>query len=368
MRTALLFSFTLVLLAACSESMPPEPEQTTRPVKTLLIEAPDTGGVRRFPARIDAGYKAELAFRVSGKVQELLVNEGDKVKEGQVLAKLDDKDFQIVVNDRQATFDNARKNFKRASDLIEEGHISRKDYDQLDAEFKNARAALAAARQDLGYTKLAAPFSGEIARRHIERFEEIQAKQLILDLQDLTLLKVKFNVPESMVRGLRIQKEEAEPKTRDLVKVQVAFDNLPGQSFPLTFLEVATKADSQTQTFEVTYTMDQLSGIRILPGMTATATADLGQVVRGDAVFTVPTEAIVGDYKLDPRAWVVDEQSMTVKPRSVKVRRLTGGAIEVLEGLAPGDRIVVAGAPFLVEDMKVTLLPDLEQAAPRQED
>lgn len=366
MRITLLFSFSLVLLAACSESIPPEPEQTTRPVKTLLLESPSTGGVRRFPARIDAGHKAELAFRVPGKVHELLVNEGDKVQEGQVLAKLDAKDFQIVVNDRQATFDNARKNFNRAKELIDKGHISRKDYDQLEAELKSSRAALAAARQDLGYTELAAPFSGEIARRHIERFEEIQAKQLVLDLQDLTLLKVKFNVPESLVRGLRI-KEDAEPKARELVKVQVAFDNLPGQSFPLTFREAATKADSQTQTFEVTYTMDQLSGIHILPGMTATVTVDLSQVMGGDAVFTVPTAAIVGDYKLDPRAWVVDEQSMTVKSRSVKVRRLTSGDIEVLEGLAPGDRVVVAGAPFLVEDMKVTLLPDREQAAPRQE-
>ncbi len=367
MRTILLFSFTLVLLAACSESTPPEPEQTTSPVKTLLIESPDTGGVRRFPARIDAGRKAELAFRVPGKVQELLVNEGDKVKEGQLLARLDDKDFQIVVNDRQATFDNARKNFGRASDLIEKGHISRKDYDQLEAELKNARAALSAAKQDLGYTKLTAHFGGQIARRHIERFEEIQAKQLVLDLQDLTLLKVKFDVSESLIRALRIDREN-EVKARELIDMQVAFDNLPGQNFPLTFGEVATKADSQTQTFEVTYTMDQVGSTRILPGMTATVTADFSQVMSSDTAFTVPSAAIVGDYKLDPQAWVVDEQSMTVKPRSVKVGRLTGGDIEVLEGLAPGDRIVVAGAPFLVEDMKVTLLPNLEQAAPRQED
>ncbi len=367
MRIALLLPLTLILLAACTESQPPEQEPTTRPVKTLLIESPDTGGVRRFPARIDAGRKAELAFRVPGKIQELLVNEGDEVEKGQLLAKLDDKDFQIVVNDRQATFDNSRKNYNRASELVEKGHISRKDYDQLDAELKNARAALAAARQDLGYTMLAAPFGGQIARRYVERFEEVQAKLPVLDLQDLTLLRVKFDVSENLIRRLRIN-EENRLEARELIKMQVAFDTLPDQSFPLAFHEIATKADPKTQTFEATYTMQQVGGTRILPGMTAMVIADLSQVMGGDAVFTVPSAAIVGDYKLDPRAWVVDQQNMTVKPRPVKVRRLTNDNIEVLEGLAPGDRIVVAGAPFLVEDMKVTLLPDREQAAPRRED
>ncbi|MCU7946131.1 MAG: efflux RND transporter periplasmic adaptor subunit, partial [Candidatus Thiodiazotropha sp. (ex Cardiolucina cf. quadrata)] len=71
---------------------------------------------------------------------------------------------------------------------------------------------------------------------------------------------------------------------------------------------------------------------------------------------------------LDPKAWVIDEQSMTVKSRSVKVGRLLGNKIEVLEGLEPGERIVTAGAPFVVENMQIKLMPDQEQAEPRTED
>ena len=194
---------TLLLLAGCGEEPAPEVRDVTRPVKTLLIEAPESGGVRNFPARIDAGHKAELAFRVQGKVQEVLVKEGERVAEGQELAKLDPKDFQIVVNDRQATFDNAKKNFNRAKGLIEKGHISKMDYDRLEAEFKNARAALESARQDLEYTNLNAPFAGTIAKRHIERFEEVQAKQTVLSLQHVQQLEVKFDVPESIIRGIR---------------------------------------------------------------------------------------------------------------------------------------------------------------------
>jgi len=100
--------------------------------------------------------------------------------------------------------------------------------------------------------------------------------------------------------------------------------------------------------------------------MTANVTLDLSAIADSDEqVFTVPVSAVVGDYKLDPRVWVVDQESMTVKPRSVKVGRMWADNIQVSEGLEPGDRLVTAGVPFLVEGMKVTLLPNLEQAEPR---
>ena len=76
--------------------------------------------------------------------------------------------------------------------------------------------------------------------------------------------------------------------------------------------------------------MDRVGDTRIFPGMTATATADLS-AVRGDAepIYTVPSAAIVGDYKLEPRAWVVNEQEIAVNPRPMKVRQLAGGDILV---------------------------------------
>jgi multidrug efflux pump subunit AcrA (membrane-fusion protein) len=92
---------------------------------------------------------------------------------------------------------------------------------------------------------------------------------------------------------------------------------------------------------------------------------DLSKFFGGDVVFNVPVGAVVGDYKLDPRVWVVDEQSMTVAPRAVQVGRMLGDLIEVTDGLKPGERIVTAGVPFLTDGMKATLIPDREQAEPR---
>ncbi|MCG8028010.1 MAG: efflux RND transporter periplasmic adaptor subunit [Candidatus Thiodiazotropha taylori] len=352
-------------LGGCSEPPTTTQGEVIRPVKSFLIESTASGAIRTFPARIDAGRKAELAFRVSGVLKELSVKEGDQVKAGQQVAALDPTDLQIVYNDREANFDQAKRNFTRAKELVKKGNISKMDFDKLEAEFKSSSATLKAAQQDLNYTKLTAPFSGTIARLNIDNFEEVQAKQSILVLQDISELEVKFDVPENLLRGLSAEDRES---AKDDVSVSVSFADIPGSSYPLSFREITTQADAKTQTFQVTYTMQRLKSANILPGMTAKVTVDFSKFDSGSDVFTVPASAIVGDYKLDPQAWVIETESMTVQPRSVKVGRLSGENIEVFEGLMPGDRIVTAGAPFLVNGMKVRLMPEKEQAMQRPED
>jgi RND family efflux transporter MFP subunit len=355
------------MLGGCAEEVPPETGTVTRPVKTMVIAGVDASGVRSFPARIAAAQRADLAFRLPGTVQELPINEGDRLKEGDLVARLDPADYQIVVDDRQATFDKAEKNYARGKSLVGTGAISQLDFDRLEAEFKNAQAALKAATQDLAYTELKAPFGGIIAKREVDRFEEVQAKQTIAILQNIDTLEVKFDLPESIVRGLRAS-EQGAGSARSRIKVSASFQDRPGETIPLEFKEVATKADPKTQTFEVTYRMKQREQGMVLPGMTADVTVDFSGYIDSAMAFTVPVSAVVGDYKLDPKVWTVDEASMTVSARTVEVGRLLGEGIEVLGGLEPGVRVVTAGTPFLVEGMKVTLMPELEQAAPRPDD
>ncbi|MCG6967868.1 MAG: efflux RND transporter periplasmic adaptor subunit [Chromatiaceae bacterium] len=356
------------MLGGCTEQAPPQIEAVARPVKTMVIAGADAAGARSFPARIAAAQRADLAFRVPGTVKEFPVKEGDRLQEGGLVARLDPTDYQIVVDDRRATFDKTNKNYERGKELVDTGAISRSDFDRLEAEFKKAQAALSAATQDLAYTELKAPFEGIIATRLVDQFEEVQAKQAIAVLQNIQMLEVKFDVPESIIRGIRASGEAQTVDARHRVKVFASFQDQPGHAYPLTFKELATKADAKTQTFEATYLMKQWDKGTVLPGMTATVTVDFLGLIDSGISFTVPVSAVVGDYKLDPRVWTVDEASMTVSPRPVKVGRLLGDGIEILDGLEPGARIVTAGTPFLVDGMQVRLMPDLEQAAPRPED
>jgi RND family efflux transporter MFP subunit len=331
----------------------------------MVVGAPEALGKRRFPGRVDSSSKAELAFRIPGTVQKLHVRKGDQVEEGQVLIELDPTDYEIVLKDRQATYDRAKADFERASELVEDGFISRTDYDQKEGEFKNAEAALHAARQDIEYTQLKAPFGGTVAERYVERAEEVQAKQNVLAIQDETKLEIKVDVPESIVARVdRTGKTDG----RERVPVHATFDAAPGSEIELEFKEVSTRADAATQTFQVTFLMEAPAGVTILPGMTGNVVADLSAIDSGESKYYLPVSAVTADAGLDAFVWVVDEQAMTVSKQPVEAGRMSGWNIEIESGIEPGSRIVTAGVGYLAEGMKVRLMEQREQAQPRAEE
>lgn len=366
-RTILSAFFAVWVLSACDNAeQVQDTRDAVRPVKTVVVGGAEGGAIRSFPGRVEAANRADVSFSVGGKVVEIAVNEGDQVKDGQVLARLDATDFRIRVKDRQATFDEASANFERGKALVGKGTISRRDFDRLKADFQNSEAALQLARQELAYTTLEAPFAGSVARRLVENFEEVQAKQPVISLRSVEDLEVKIDVPENIV----VQFKRVDPDQRDPNRVPVfaSFDAAPGERFPLTFKEVSTQADSQTQTFEVTFTLQPPEKLNVLPGMTTTVTADFSRVFERERAFYLPAGAVIADSELKGRVYVVDESTMTVHARPVQVGSMRGNEIAVTVGIDVGDRVVVAGVPFLVEGMKVTLFPANEQAAPRPGD
>ena len=201
-RAILAGTFLPLILAACTEEAPlPPPE--SRPVKTLLVGGVSGGDLRQFPGVVDAIQRADLSFRIQGKINEILVREGDMVEKGQVLAKLDPTDYQITLNDRKASYATAEANFERAKQLVAKDAISKVDHDRIRAEYFTAKANLEAAEQDIEYTSLRATFPGYIARRHVENFEEVRRKQAVFTLQDISQLEIKINVPETIMIQLR---------------------------------------------------------------------------------------------------------------------------------------------------------------------
>lgn len=359
--------FIAAALSACSKDKEVASEPPIRPVKLFTVANGDGSAIRQFPGRIEASQQAELGFRVSGTVEKIEVKEGDQVTEGQVLAHLDATDFRITAEDRQATYDNAKRNFDRAKDLVAEGAISKLDYDRMEANFKTSRAALSAAKQNLDYTQLKAPFTGQIARRHIDNFEEIQAKQVIFNLQSTNNLDVIIDLPESVVRNLRSTEGKVK-RTKQGIPAYAEFEGKAEAKFPLKVKEVATRADSATQTFQVRMTMLAPTTFTVLPGMTTNVTVDFRQFTDSTAVFLVPSSSVVSDQELNARLWVLEPDSMTVTSRSVTLGRLTGTMIEVKSGINGDEEIVSVGAAYLAEDMRVSRMIQTEQALPRSDD
>jgi RND family efflux transporter MFP subunit len=355
---ALRVFFACLLLAGCepASDAPAGPASPTRPVKLYQVTDSQEAGLRRFAARIDAAKRAELSFRVPGTVREFLVREGEMVQQDQAIARLDATDLNIVLADRQAAFDNARRNFARAGELVKAGNISRVEFDRLETSYKSAEAALKTARQNVSYTELKAPFAGMLAKRHVQRFEEVGAKQAVASLQQTDQLDVKIDLPESLLRSFQVSSAQDPRQADSPVRSSVEFDGLSEQRFDITLKEIATKADPDTQTFEVTFTMPNPRTFVVLPGMTATVTLDLSALRNGSSTRWVPATAVGGDIRLDAYAWVLDPATMTLAKRPLRVGRLDGDRLEVLEGLVAGEEVVELGLSQAFEGMKVTRL------------
>lgn len=372
LRVWLAASIAALGLVACGKDEQSTAAPASRPVKLFLVEGGSEDAVRTFPGRVDAAQRAELSFRVPGRLKQILVKEGSAVEKGEVLARLDPADYEIILEDRQAAYDNASRNFERARDLVASGNISRTDFDQMEAQYRSASAALSQARKDLEYTVLNAPFTGRIAQRAVENFEEVQAKQTVFWLHNIDVLDVIIDLPESVVRSVSVNVPEdvslgESPKLRP-VRAWATFEGRPEQKFPLTPREIATKADTQTRTYKATFTMEAPTNFPVLPGMSTSVELDLGYLLGPTSAKWVPVRAVQADSGLQPRVWVLDAASMTVEPREVTIGRMAGDMIEITAGLAGGEEVVAVGAPYLAEGMQVSRMELTEQAQPRPGD
>jgi len=343
----LCISLTLAVGAAsCGKKEAPPPKEVIRPVKMMTVAGATSGGEREFPGKVRASRRVDLAFQVSGPLIELPVDEGMQVRKGQILGRILPRDFETAIAKAKANALEAEQQFQRYRDLYIKKQVSKADFDKYKADSDIAKALLKEAEDALNDTYLRASFSGVIAKRYVENFEEVQAKEPIVSLQDISRVEVLVDVPEGVIARIR------SPKSRP--EIFAEFSTAPGKRYKLTLKEFATQADSRTQNYQVTFEMPQPKGVNILPGMTANV---IGVVPTGKAredQIVIPAIAVVSDESGQANVWVYDSEAATVSQRKVTAGDLTGTAdIEILEGLNPGDTIAITGVGQLREGMKV---------------
>ena len=343
------------LLIACASEAPPEQREAIRPVKTLLLE--EAAGLQRtFPASIEASRRVELSFRVPGKLDTLQVQEGDQVFAGQVLATLDPTDYELTLESAEAFFARALADWERAASLVVDGHLSRADYDRYESIYQQAEAQLKQARLDLGYTELRAPIDSTVARRYIQNFEEVQAKQEVFSLRDNSELEVRVNIPETLMSLLALDMTNAQQQG-----LFVTFPAASEERFALSPKEFSTRADEKTQTFEARFTFEAPTTLNVLPGMSAVVVADLSFLDSQAIEVTLPATAL--DRRGgETRIWLYDPESGHPRPVAVSAGPVISGEVEIQEGVSYGDHIIIAGAEHLDESMQVYEMRKAEQA------
>jgi len=327
-------------------------QEIVRPAKLLTIENPLDQQIRTFPAEVKATSRTELAFRIPGELKELMVHEGEPVKKGQLLARLDPADYQVVLDERRAQYRLAKAQYDRFDKMLKRKLVSAALYDEKRATLDVARAALRRAELDMKYTELRAPYEGTISHRLVENYQNVQAKEPVIVVQSGDQIDIEFQVPEWIVAL------PTKPDAREQ-RADIFFDALPEQSFKAEYRERAAEADPKTGSYSVTLSMQRPESLEVFPGMTASVQFDLNRVFELDTLrFVLPVEAVFAaeDMPLDSnirQIWKVSPDTMQVSRFDVEIGEVTANGIEILSGVSAGDVVVVAGVHHLREGMKV---------------
>lgn len=343
----LIICFALMSLTGCEEEAAQDNKKVIRPIKVMTIGKNADQSTAKYPGKIEAGRKVDFSFRVPGPLVKLPIRPGLIVKQGEMLAQIDPRDYEFALNNARAAYNDAMKNFERYRKLMAKGAVSKSAYDSSQSAYLRTKAALDQANAALKDTKIYAPFDGVIAKTYVENHQDVQAKQPIASLQSMTNLEVVVQIPEQdvLLSGAR---EEYETKVR--------LEALPGEEFPARVKEFTTEADPTTQTFKATFILEHHENFNILPGMTAEVILrrKLSDSPK-DSILIIPVESVLVDENNNQYIWKLKKENNTVHRVSVKVQTLTGDCIVVTKGLAVGDTIAVAGVHYLHEGMEVSI-------------
>lgn len=328
------------VLAACggaggSSVEKPAGEQAV-PVRTATPEVADVVDAAVLAADLLPLRRAVLAAEVPGVVEALHFEEGQRVREGDLLAEIDTRALKQALAEAEALHRRAEDQYRRAEALFERRSITRERLVDATAERDVAAARLESARLQLEKSRLEAPWAGRIAEKRVEEGDYAVPGQPLAELVDVSRLKVRAPAPAADVPFLEVGAP---------VTIRVAA--LPGEELQGRVVRLAAELDPGARTLDVEAEIDNAGG-RLKPGMLARLEVPLRTLP--DAVL-VPLPAVVdlGDARV---VYVVEGER--AHRRTVELGPETGGRVAVLSGIAPEDRVVVEGAQGIADGQLVT--------------
>ena len=349
---ALLFLAALSLgLVGCREAAPSTPFRPV--VNTMRITLDTETAQRTYPGVVVARHEVQESFRVGGRIEKRLVDVGDHVREGQVLATLDEKDLRLSVESAQAELraalsnkDQTANDDKRYATLLAKHVVSQSEYDlkhlvadEARSRVERADSALKLAVSQLGYAKLLASTDGVVTKTSAEAGQVVPQGQSVVTVARKGALEVLVDIPERRLQDIKDTQAEISLWANRDTRLRAVLR------------ETSPSADPGTRTYAVRYSLpDANADVRL--GMTATL-----QLSEAAAAPTarIPVSALLNQGS-GPGVWRVDAQTGQLTFVPVTVDHYTEGEAYVRSGqLAAGDVIVTAGVQKLDKGLTVRL-------------
>jgi RND family efflux transporter MFP subunit len=352
-RRLVVIGMSAAAVAGCRGEAAVE-EEAVRPVKIAMVAAAPQGRTLAYSGVVRPRIESPIGFRVGGKIVQRAVNVGDRVKVGQLIARLDDTDLKLAEASARAAVasgrtrrDVAHTNLERAKPLLPQGFISQAAYDvrrnELDAAasaLETAEAQLRQAGNAVGYATLTADKAGIVTAVTAEPGQVVSPGQPVIAIAEAGAVEVAIGVPEQ---------DAGRIATGQKATVTLWAGPQPGAEGRIR--EIAGQADPQSRTYAVRVAVaEPPPGMRL--GMTANVAIRIEGESSGGVLVPLTSLSQSGGTTV---VYVVDAEKKTVRRTPVSISGPAGDAVRVSGGVNAGDVIVTAGVQFLRDGMRVRL-------------
>lgn len=343
----------LAMMASCSDKKeegadakmagPGKPEVKLAVVQSESIPQTDT-----YTATVESDVKNNIAPNAPLRIENILVEVGDRVSKGQCVVKLDASNLQqlqLQISNQNAVLKNTQTDFKRIEELFKIGGVSQAEYDMAQVQLESQQTQLNVLKTQLAQlsqnTQLFSPISGVVTARNYDNGDMYSGAMPVLTIEQTNPVKLMVKISEKHYKDV----QKGQP-------VDITLDAYPGEAFTGKVTIITPNVDPVTHTFPVEVTINN-SDQKVRPGMFARATINFGSL---DHVL-IPDEALVKQIGAGDRyVYVYDKAKGTVSYNKVELGRHIGDNYEIFSGVNPGDQVVVAGQARLNNGKEVEVV------------
>jgi membrane fusion protein (multidrug efflux system) len=329
---------------ASAVALDTEQEITPVPVEVSIPARADIYATYAATTTIGSEGDAAVLARVPGEVVELLVEEGDWVEKGQVLARLDGERLRLEMLSAKANLDKARGEYERYEDLSLRGLVSKSMFDGLRFELEGLESTYKLKKLNYNYSRIRATISGFVSTREIKLGQSIAVNDTAFRITDTNQLVAYLQIPQT---------DLAKFAAGNTATLEV--DSMPGRKYAADIVRISPTIDTRNGTFRATAIIDNAAD-ELAPGMFARFTIAYAKHTNA---LLIPTQAIVTE---DQRSSVYVVSNGEVTLRQIETGIESGGRVEVLSGLAENEQIVVVGQSTLRDGSKVLAQVDAQDS------
>ena len=327
-----------MLICSCTGKKEKETKAPIR-VKTEVATTATSSNGQTYVGIVEESEATAVSFTGMGVVKRMLVNEGQAVSRGQLIAEMDDTQARNLLSGAEAQMAQANDALERYKMLHDNGSLPEVQWVEIQSKVAQAKSQYEVAKKNLADCRLVAPVSGIIGRKLVGTGETAMPSQAVVSILDISTVKVKVAIPEAEISGLGAG-------TSSIIKVDAINSSFTGGR-----IEKGVQADALTHTYDIRISVANAER-KLLPGMVASVAFGSGNGKEESGKLSVPVTAVQRKADGSLFVWTVSGDS-TAHRTTVRTGEIMGNRIAITDGVSEGGRIVVEGYQKLSENTKV---------------